>query len=153
MRMKRAFLILAVNAFCLLAFAQAPQPVKWTYEVKAEGKGVYTIVFTAAIAPTWHTYSQFLAEGGPVPTSVTFDKDNKDITVNGRAQETGPKVHDGFDPVFEMNLKYFEEKMVMEQKVTVVKDTKVKVTVESMACDDHQCLPPEQVNFEIELKK
>lgn len=152
MRMKRAFLLLAVNALCLLAFAQAPKPVKWSYEVKPVSKGVYTLVFTATIAPTWHTYSQFLAEGGPVPTSVTLDKDNKDVTTNGRAQENGPKIHDGFDPIFGMNLKYFEEKMVIEQQVTVTKSTKVKVTVESMACDDHQCLPPEQVVFEIDLK-
>lgn len=150
--MKRILLTMIASVFCLLAIAQAPKPVKWNYEVKPAGKGVYTLVFTATIAPTWHTYSQFLADGGPVPTSITFDKDNKDATPNGRAQENGAKVHDGYDPVFDMNLKYFEEKMVMEQKITVTKSTKLKVTVESMACDDHQCLPPEQTMFEIELK-
>ena len=151
--MKKTVLFLVFGLIGFAVMAQTPKPVKWAYTVKANGKGSYTITFTATMEGKWHTYSQFLADGGPIPTSVTFDKENKDVTISGKPTENGPKVHDGFDPVFAMNLKYYEEKMVIEQQVTVLKDTKVKVMVESMACDDHQCLPPETTTFEIELKK
>ncbi|MFN8286963.1 MAG: protein-disulfide reductase DsbD family protein [Chitinophagales bacterium] len=151
--MMRILLFCLVSLITIGSSAQTPKPVKWAYSVKATGKGTYTITFTATMEPKWHTYSQFLAEGGPIPTSVTFDKENKDVTVNGKPTESGPKMHDGFDAIFGMSLKYYEEKMVIEQQLTVTKDTKVKVMVESMACDDHQCLPPETTTFEIELKK
>ena len=90
----------------LLAFqfagAQILDPVKWTWKAEAVGKGEYKLIFTAKIDAKWHTYSQFIGDGGPVPTKLTFDEKNKDVQLVGKAAETGPKIHSGHDPVFDM---------------------------------------------------
>lgn len=132
----------------------APQivtPVKWTWKAEQTGKGEYKLIFNAKIDKGWHTYSQFIGEGGPVPTSLTFDKANKDVQLNGKATETGPKIHSGHDPVFDMELKSFENEFTIVQSVKVLKDTKLKGTLEFMVCDDSRCLPPDQLDFSFDL--
>lgn len=153
--MKKIFASVLLFSFLIpfLTSAQKLTPVKWSWSSESLGKGEYKLIFTAKIDPKWHTYSQFIKEGGPVPTSVTFDKDNKDVQVSGKPTETGSKAHSGYDPVFEMDLKYYESDMVIEQRVKVLKDTKFKGTLESMACDNSSCLPPDAKNFEFDLKK
>lgn len=132
-------------------FAQILNPAKWSWKAVSTGKGEYNLVFTATIDGKWHVYSQFLAEGGPVPTSLLFTA-NKDVQLIGKASETGARVHEGHDPVFDMELKYFEGSMTCVQKVKVLKDTKLKGTLEFMLCDDSRCLPPDDLEFEFDLK-
>lgn len=131
--------------------AQILTPVKLDWKVEAGEKGECKLVFNAKIDPKWHVYSQFVKEGGPIPTSLTFDA-NKDIQILGKATETGGKVHDGFEEMFGMDVKYFENSMTIVQKVKVLKDTKLTGTLQYMVCDDSRCLPPEDVVFEFELK-
>ena len=153
MLMKK-FFALTLLAFFAFHFssAQIVQPVKWTWKAEALGKGEYKLIFTAKIDAKWHTYTQTIVGDGPIPTSLTFDKNNKDIQLIGKAIETGTKIHSGHDPVFDIDLKYFENDMVLEQKVKVLKDTNLKGVLEFMACDDHQCLPPDALDFEFDLK-
>jgi thiol:disulfide interchange protein DsbD len=145
------------SAFCFaLMFpffsdAQILDPVKWTWKAEQTGKGEYKLIFTAKIDAKWHTYSQYIGEGGPVPTSFLFEK-NTAIEYVGKVTEKGGKVHEGHDPVFDMELKYFEDLMICEQKIKVTTDTKLKGTLEYMACDDSRCLPPDSKEFEFDLK-
>ena len=153
--MKKAIGLLGVFIFLSAGFlsAQIVKPVVWTWKAVSTGKDEYKLVFTAKIDAKWHTYSQYIGEGGPIPTSFTFDAKNKDVQLIGKTTETSPKVHDEHDPVFNMQLKYFEVSLVCEQKVKVLKDTKLKGTLEFMACDDKSCLPPEDIDFEFDLSK
>jgi thiol:disulfide interchange protein DsbD len=143
-------------ALALFAFnnagAQILTPVTWTWKAEQTGKGEYKLTFTAKIDKGWHTYSQYIGKDGPVPTSITFDAKNKDVQLIGKTTETGPKIHEGHDPVFDMQLKYFEEELVCTQTVKVLKDTKLKGTLEFMVCDDSKCLPPDDKDFEFDLK-
>lgn len=151
--MKKALLLLsACMIFISFAWAQPPNPVHWTWKAESLGKGEYKLIFTAAIDKHWHTYGMYIADGGPVPTAVKFDETNKDFTKTGKATEAGGKIHDAHDPVFDMQLKYFEDAMIIVQNVKVTKDTKLKGSIESMACDDKSCLPPSDANFEFDLK-
>ncbi len=151
--MKNIFLIAAALFLCMgISNAQIVTPVKWTWKAEPVAKGEYKLIFTAKIDKGWHTYSQFIGEGGPVPTALVFDKANKDIQLNGKAAEISSKMHSGHDPVFDMELKYFENDLTIEQKVKVLKDTKLKGTLEFMVCDDARCLPPDQIEFEFDLK-
>lgn len=131
--------------------AQILAPVKWSWKAEPTGKGEYKLTFSAKIDKGWHTYSQTINGDGPIPTSFTFDDKNKDVQILGKTSEAGPNVHEGFDPNFKINLKYFEDAMVCTQKVKVLKDTKLKGTLEYMVCDDHRCLPPEDLDFEFNL--
>jgi thiol:disulfide interchange protein DsbD len=132
-------------------FAQILNPVKWQWKAEPTGKGEFNLVFSAKIDKGWHVYSQFIGNDGPVPTSFTFNA-NKDVQLIGKPSETGAKMHEGHDPVFDMQLKYFEGTMVCVQKVKVLKNTKLKGTLEFMICDDSRCLPPEHLEFEFDLK-
>lgn len=147
------FSLFALILFVHGALAQTPSPVKWTWKAEPAGKGEYKLTFTAAIDKKWHTYSQQVAEGGPIPTSIKFDDKNTAVQLSGITTEAGPKVHDGHDVVFDMQLKYFEDEMVCTQIVKVSKDTVLKGEIEYMACDDATCLPPTIVNFTFDLKK
>ena len=132
--------------------AQILTPVKWTWKAEPTGKGEYKLIFTAKIDKGWHTYGQYIGDTGPVPTKISFDEKNKDIQLIGKTTEAGPKIHEGHDPVFDMQLKYFEESMICEQKIKVLKDTKLKGTIDFMVCDDSKCLPPTTDDFEFDLK-
>jgi len=132
----------------------APQilnPVKWEWRAEPTGKGEYNLIFTAKIDKGFHTYSQYIGPNGPVATSFKFDS-NTNVQLIGKTSETGPKVHEGHDPVFDMQLKYFEESLVCTQHVKVLMDAKLKGTLEYMCCDDTKCLPPDDKDFEFDLK-
>lgn len=130
--------------------AQILNPASWEWKAEQTGPAEYNLVFTAKIEKGWHIYSQFIKDGGPVPTSFKFEA-NKNVQLIGKVTETGAKAHEGFDPVFEMQLKYFEGNITCVQKVKVRADTKLKGTVEYMLCDDARCLPPEEKEFEFNL--
>ena len=79
--------------------AQILNPVTWSWKAEPISKGEYKLIFTAKIDKGWHTYSQFIAEGGPVPTAITFENSNKDIQLIGKGFEKSSKPHSGHDPV------------------------------------------------------
>jgi thiol:disulfide interchange protein DsbD len=122
--------------------------VHWTWKVEKVKGDEYKIVFTALIDKPWHTYGMYIQEGGPVRTSFTYDK-NPDIELLGKMTETGPKFKEGIDDVFGVKVKLFEEKAVFEQHFKLKKATKIKGSLEFMACDDKSCLPPSSQKFEV----
>ena len=149
-----SLLIISATLLCpALGKAQTVYPVKWTWKALPLSKDEYNLVFTAQIDKGWHTYSQFIGEGGPVATSLVFNAQNKDIQLVGKATEKGSKVHNAFDPVFEMQLKYFDTDLVIEQRIKLLADTRLTGTLEFMACDDARCLPPNLIPFSFDLKK
>jgi DsbC/DsbD-like thiol-disulfide interchange protein len=150
--MKKIGVLIFTMALLFTAHGQIVTPVKWTWTAQQTGPGEYKLIFTATIDKGWHTYSQYIGDGGPVPTKISFDEKNKDVQLVGKTAETGPKIHDEHDPVFNMQLKYFENQLVCTQVVKVLKDTKLKGTVEFMVCDDKSCLPPDDKDFEFDLK-
>ena len=98
------------------ASAQIVVPMHWSAQVVPLKGDEYNLVFTALIDHPWHTYGMYIQEGGPVPTHFTFDK-NPDIEMLGKMAETGPKVKEGIDDVFGINVKLFEEKAVFTQHI------------------------------------
>ncbi|MDA9555752.1 thioredoxin family protein, partial [Pelobium sp.] len=108
------------------------------------------VVFTANIEDGWHVYSQFIDEGGPIPTSFTFDK-SQDYKLIDKVSET-PKAISAFDNNFGMKISWHEHKAIFKQKISLNKP-QIKVTgkLEFMVCNDKQCLPPEEVEFTISV--
>lgn len=130
--------------------AQIQNPVSWSFSQKALSGNEVELTFTATVESGWHMYSQFVAEGGPIPTSFKFEK-NPAVQVEGKVSE--PKPTEEFDKNFGITLKYFSGKIVFKQKVKVNAATTVfKGTVEYMSCDDHQCTPPQETDFSFKLK-
>lgn len=130
-------------------FAQLVEPVKWSYRVEQKGQEA-TLIFKATVDKGWHVYSQFIPDGGPIPTSFTFTPD-KNYTLVGKVTE--PKGEEIFDPNFEIKLKFFENFAEFKQKIKLNTTAafKIKGVVESMACNDKNCTPPNAVDFEFAI--
>src|SRR5690606_17226880 len=109
-----------------------------------------TVVLTATIQNRWHVYSQFIEEGGPIPTSFSFDQ-STEYSLIGKVTET-PKAISAFDPNFNMQIAWHKDKVAFKQRVKLNQaKTTVKGMLEFMTCDDKNCLPPEEIPFSIQI--
>lgn len=130
------------------SYSQIFKPVKWSFSQEKISDKEYYLVFSAKIDKGWTIYSQFTADDGPIPTTITFEE-STGIELVGKASESGKK-KEGMDALFGVNvIKFLADKpFVMKQKVKV-KDASKKVSgyVTYMACDDEKCLPPTDEEF------
>lgn len=130
------------------ANAQIYDPVKWETTVENVSENEATVAITAIIEPGWHLYSQFIEEGGPIPTSFRFDE-GKGYLLSGSVSES-PKAVSAFDPNFNMQIAWHKSKVRFSQKIKLTEpNVKIAGIVEFMVCNDTNCLPPEEVSFEV----
>ena len=148
--MKQLILFLAITVSCLTASSQILKKVTWSYAAKRTSKTEAIVYLKATIDAGWHVYSQTVKDGGPIKTTFTFAKSPAYALV-GKTIE--PKAITKYEDTFQMNVSYFEKSVVFSQKVKLnAAKAIVKGTVEFMTCDDTQCLPPEEVSFNIPVK-
>ena len=82
--MRRIMLLAFLLNLAMPVFAQYANPnVQWSYSTKKIGTDQFDLIVTANIAKGYHLYSQFIGEGGPIPTSFTFEK-TKDVCSGSR---------------------------------------------------------------------
>ncbi|GAA4801023.1 protein-disulfide reductase DsbD family protein [Litoribaculum gwangyangense] len=138
--MKKALLILAILAVSF-SNAQIYNPVKWETAVEKISDKEYDLISIATIESGWHLYSQSVPEDGPIPTTFSYtNEDGSFKLINNTSEEEGHTVD---DPVFEMKIKYFENKATFKQRIKVEKEfTTINGLVEFMACNDERCTPP-----------
>lgn len=130
--------------------AQILHPVKWSYAAKITGPNEAVIFLKATIDQGWHIYSAYQKDGGPVKTSFTFSP-SPDFEIVGPLSE--PKPVTKYEDAFEMDVSYFENQVIFQQKVHLKsKQATVKGSLKFMVCNDRQCLPPETIRFEIPIK-
>ena len=129
---------------------QVVNPVHWKFTVYQQGDEA-TLNLDAQVDEPWHMYSQYLEDGGPVATSFHFDESEH--------YELIDKVNEGksvkhYDPNFKMDLAYFEGDCSFDQKIKVKskEDFAIKGWLEFMVCNDKECLPPESVDFEFDVR-
>lgn len=124
-------------------------PIKWTASAERKNATEAEITFTAKLDKGWHLYSQQLPEDGPIPTTFTF-VDLADAKLKGKVSE--PKGKEEMDPNFGMVVKYFDGSPRFIQKISVGEEAvTVKAEVEFMVCDDKRCLPPDVMEFTINI--
>lgn len=149
MKLLNKRLLLPLVAILFLAtssFGQMMDPVKWKTSVKKINDEEAELIMTATMESGWHLYSQYVPEGGPVPTEFSFKTDDN-FELIGKVVE--PKPIEEEDPNFEIVLKFFNKKASFKQKIKIKTDKafQVKGDVYFMCCDDKQCLPPNTVDF------
>lgn len=129
--------------------AQILEPVKWSTSVEKISDTEYNLVSIATIDKGWHLYSQNVPDDGPIPTTFTYTEDGFQLLENTKEEEG----HTVDDPVFEMKIKFFENKAEFKQRIKVLNNelSIVKGEVEFMVCDDARCLPPSYVDLEFNL--
>ena len=128
------------------AVAQIQDPVQFKSEWKSLSDTEAQIVFTADIDAGWHVYSTDLGDGGPI--SATFNTDKMEgLELDGKLMPQGKEV-ENFDKLFEMKVRYFENKATFVQKLKITGETYyIEGYLEYGACNDENCLPPTEVSF------
>ena len=143
---KKTVFPLFLYIFPLLLQAQILEPVTFKTEWKQVSDEKAEIVFTGSIDPGWHVYSTDLGDGGPISATFNVDKIQGAEPV-GKLKPVGKEVS-GFDPLFEMQVRYFEKTAQFVQELKLTGDAwRVEGYLEYGACNDENCLPPTQVPF------
>ena len=135
--------------FCsLFSSAQILEPVKWEFDLQEVSENEYQLQFLANLDEQWAIYSQYVDEGGPIPTSFTFEQ-YEGVELLGDVIESDENKVTKHDPVFDMIVGKFYTKATFTQKVKIEnKDNVIKGFLSFMTCDDTRCLAPTDVPFE-----
>jgi len=147
------FLFLAVASHAQFPDPNAKiyDPVEWSFSSEKLNDNEYNLIITAKIEKGWHVYSQFIGEGGPIPTSFKFQP-SSDYKLVGKVTES-PKAVTAFDKNFNMQIAWHKDQVVFKQKVSLlVPKTSIAGTLEFMVCNDERCLPPAEVKFTIVIQ-
>jgi len=124
-------------------------PVHFSSELKELSDGKGEIVFSATIDAGWHVYSTDMGSDGPVSATFNPVKMNGVETV-GKLQPRGKEIKQ-FDKLFEMELRFFEQRATFVQKVRFTKpEYDIDCYLEYGACNNQSCLPPS--NCELKIK-
>ena len=150
--MKKFVTLLMLTFLALAVQAQILTPVKWNIKLEDSNSAEKTLVFSAKLDAGWHLYDMNLPEGGPISTSFSFEnlKGAKAIGTPIASKEATTV----FDEQFQMELRWFAGEVSFRQKIEVTdpKHLQVNGYVEYMACNDENCLPPEQEEFAFSAK-
>lgn len=128
------------------AVAQMQDPVQFKTELKIISDTEAQIVFTGTIETGWHVYSTDLPKDGPISATFNIDK-IEGVETDGKLTPEGKEM-EAYDKVFDMKLRYFEEKAVFVQKLKITSPTYfIEGYLQYGACNDENCLPPTDVEF------
>lgn len=139
------------------SWAKAPDdgtPIHWNFGIQKTGEGTYDLLFKADIDKTWNVYSQFIGEGGPVPTEIIYES-KEGVEFVGKGEESGAR-KEGLDPIFGINVIKFldKEPFTIRQSITSKPESNIiSGYLTYMACDDSHCLAPTDVPFSFDLTK
>jgi len=134
-----------------LVMAQSSKQVNWTYSAKKIADKTYEVHMTATVGGDYHIYSQNPGGDGPIPTTFKFTK-NPLLVPNGKVKEVG-KVVKKFESAWGHDVLYYEKTVdfVMTVKTKGNAKTSLAGTVEFMVCNDHECLPPADVDIKVNI--
>lgn len=147
--MKYTYLLILALFANSFPIAAQDNPVTWSFFAEKTGTDEYTITYSADVKPGWYIYSQHTDAGGPIPTAFYMNDDTVELV--GEAVEEGKK-KEGIDDLFGVNVIKFSGLVLFRQKIKAKAGTSVAGYLEFMACDDEQCLPPKEEEFEIVLE-
>jgi len=150
--MKKVLLAVVALVLSFGAKAQIESHVKWSYAAKRLSPTEAVVFLKATIDEGWHVYGLNVPDGGPIKTSFTFAKSNDYSLVGAASQPTPIKK---YESTFKMDVTYFEKSVIFQQKIKLKSAgaTTVKGQLEYMTCNDHKCLPPEDIDFTIPVSK
>lgn len=133
--MKQLCALLLFTFNSLMLFSQMPaDPATWTFKVEKSTGDEATLVFDVKFEKGWHMYSQFTADGGPLPAVFTMDSVNC-FQKTGSVTEPVPVTE--FDSLFGVTVKYFIEAATFKQKIKLNgKSCNIKGKIEYQACKE-----------------
>lgn len=152
MSLRRIFSFISLMALtALVTTAAVVKPVTWTTTVNTEGDHG-SIVITADIKDGFHIYGFNITNGGPVPTTFTFEPNDAVTLIGSPTPSVAPKT--SFDKAFDLNLEEWSGQVAFTQQFKVVTpgpDVKINGSVKYMACMEQTCTPPDTYSFSINV--
>ena len=126
-------------------------PVKWKVEHRIEDDQSVTIVASALIENGWHLYGTNIPQGGPVATSLKVTSSSSIIKENTVIEKSASTTK--YDSTFQMEVTYFSNSATLEKNITLKPgESKLKVEIEFMACNDTECTPPDTQSFDLTVQ-
>jgi DsbC/DsbD-like thiol-disulfide interchange protein len=150
--MKRILLTLfCCGVFGVSTYAQ--HPVKWNFYVKKIKGEQYILHLQARMDSGWHIYSQEQPKDAvAVPTVICFAK-QAGIVLLGDIQEIGKRELNTIEELGLSNYQYSEQ-VEFVKRVKASRNIKmVSGSITFQSCTERECLPPETVQFSINLPK
>lgn len=150
------WLICFLLVFNGLSQGQMLDPVRWSTSVTRVNDSTARLIIDAQIDEGWHLYSQFMKFGpdqfGPEPTVFEIQVP-QGITKLGVVQELS-KAQEEAAPLFDgLVVRSFERKARFAQDVRVYRaQSQIQGLVFYMACDDRQCLAPQERSLRWKLE-
>jgi hypothetical protein len=147
----KKFLLPVFSLMATSIIAQSSKQVQWSYSTKKISDKVYEVHMTATINGDYHMYAQDAGGEGPVATTFTFSK-NPLTTFDGKVKEEGKPVKK-FETAWKHDVKYYESKVDFVQvvKLKTAAKTSLAGKVEFMVCNEKQCLPPSEVEINVNI--
>lgn len=129
----------------LSLLAQTPDIVEWSTSVNRINDLECELVLTGTIADGWRVYGVKEVEKGPLPTQFEFYYKDKNNGINfiSYPYVIGENSITGLDPLFNVNISYFEKEVILKRKITLKTQEPFETTcyLWYMACDAVKCKP------------
>ena len=131
----------------IIAMAQMQDPVHFSVSQKQVSPSEVDVIFTGRIDKGWHVYSTGLPDDGPISATLTSEA-SEGAKPDGKLKAQGNEINH-FDNLFGMKLRYFENSVTFVQRYKLTAEKyHIKGFLEYGACNDQNCLPPTQVEFD-----
>ena len=133
---KKIYLLVFLSVFII----KAQEPIVWSTGFEKLSDTTYLLKFKAKIESNWHLYSSNPVKGGPLPTEFIYKGKEGHFNLDGKINEGISKK--SFDPIFEMELSWFDNEAFFEQNI-ILRDpdlASIEGEINYQACDDKVCI-------------
>ena len=137
----RKILCLFIGIFLSINSIKSQEPVSFTTSVNPISENKYELITTSNIEKNWRLYSQYLTDGGAIPTEFTFkNEDPNSFNLIGKMIESESITK--FDPIFQLDQSYFINSNTFKQIIEINNSeiSKVFANIIFQACDDSLCI-------------
>ena len=137
----RKILYLFIGIFLSINSINSQEPVSFTTSVNSISENKYELITTSNIEKDWRLYSQYLIDGGAIPTEFTFINESSDsFNLIGKMVESESITK--FDPIFQLDQSYFINSNTFKQVIEInnLDISKVYANIIFQACDDSLCI-------------
>ncbi len=117
------------------------EPVEWDIKATSIAPNTIELVFNAKIDEGYHLYSLTIPEDGPLPTVFTFENSDR-FSLDGDVIEAIIPIEE-YDDVFEMDIKFFEDKASFKQVIKINSDNEnvpIVGEIAYMVCNEVGCV-------------
>src|SRR5690242_16343011 len=102
-------LLILVFSFSVSKAEAQREPVSWLISLDSVTRDKGVLKCQAKIQQGWHLYSQYMDEGGPMPTKFTFNEQGYKVV--GRPTEKG-KVTAFHDDLYDMQVVWYSDEVI-----------------------------------------